>query len=106
MVMRQRMRRRNAPVNSATGTATPVPGGGLEQVTRRTPDRTVTPEVELVSVVGEQQIGGLVLVGSAGRGVRRLARLLRESVEVELVGVPLAVHLRHNVLVVVVAECA
>jgi len=62
----------------------------------------------VVAVVGrhQQRVGG-VLVADGGRR-RRIGGLhgLRQSGKVELVGVALAVYLRHDVLVVVVAQCA
>lgn len=53
-------------------------------------------------VVGAHEQLALVLVaaGVAGGGLRGR----RQALKVELVGVPLPVHLRHDVLVVVVSE--
>ena len=59
--------------------------------------------VVVVPIAGHEQLR-LVLVG--GRVGRRRLHRLRQSGEVELVRVPLSVHLRHDVLVVVVAQRA
>ena len=64
----------------------------------------------MVAVVSrhQQSVGGvLVAAGGDGgrRGISRLHRL-RQSGEVELVRVALAVHFGHDVLVVVVAQSA
>ena len=66
--------------------------------------RTHQVDLGRAVVVGRHEQLGLVLVG--GRvGGRRLHRL-RQAGEVIAVGIALAVHLRHDVLVVVVAQGA
>ena len=56
----------------------------------------------------QQRVGGVLVAAGGDGGRRRISRLhrLRQSGEVELVRVPLAVHFRHDVLVVVVTQSA
>jgi len=88
---------------------TPVRSAGSEEVGGGDGHggRVLGHEVDLllVRVVGRhvRQVRGVLVHGGLG-GVRLQG--LRDAVEVKLVGVPLAVHLGHDVLVVVVPQRA
>lgn len=92
-----------ARVQVGTGTGRPVTRGGLEEAPgHRDGDggRRGWHEVELGVAVARHEEVALVFVGRRVRRGRLRGRC--QALEVELVGVPLPVHLGHDIFVVVV----